>query len=67
VSGFCVGILLMYCFPPSAPEPIEDFCIHYQRVVIAKGDGKITANDDVKRRIIMNERKYQQFCNGAKQ
>lgn len=66
MAAVCLGILLMYCFPVSGGVTVDSFCTVYQRVVVAKGEGKIVASDAVKRRIIANELLYRQTCNGAK-
>jgi hypothetical protein len=44
------------------PEQIDSFCQVYNQVIVAKGDGKITASDGVKRRLLANELFYRQQC-----
>lgn len=48
-----------------APVVINSYCQVYNPVVIAKGDGAISAPLVVKRRILANELTYRQEC-GAK-
>ena len=62
MTGFCFGILIMWCPPQSGP--IEDFCTLYERVIVAKGDAAIAAPIGVKRRLLANELKYKKFCGG---
>ena len=61
----CVGIVVAYCFVAS-PSAIDSFCLTYQPVVQAKGDGSITATLGAKRRILANELLYRQQCKEKK-
>ena len=45
-----------------APPPTDSFCQVYNRVVVAKGDGAITATAGVKRRLLANELTYRDQC-----
>lgn len=45
-----------------APPPTDSFCQIYNKVVIAKGDGAITATSGVKKRILANELTYRDQC-----
>jgi hypothetical protein len=45
-----------------APPPTDSFCQIYNRVVIAKGDGAITATSGVKKRLLANELTYRDQC-----
>jgi hypothetical protein len=42
--------------------PVDSFCSVYNRVVVAKGDGSITAPLPVKKRILANELTYREQC-----
>jgi hypothetical protein len=46
--------------------PVDSYCQLYNKVVLAVGDGKITAPDAVKRRILANELTYRDQCGGVK-
>jgi len=48
------------------PEEIDSFCTLYNKVIVQKGDGKIIANEGVKRRLLMNEKFYVENCPGEK-
>ena len=61
----CVGVVLAYCFVAS-PSPVDSFCLLYQPVVQAKGDGSIQGTPGAKRRILANELLYRQQCKGVK-
>jgi len=55
----CVTLSLSSC--AHAP-PTDSFCQVYNRVVIAKGDGTITATSGVKKRLYANELMYRDQC-----
>jgi len=55
----CAALSLSSC--AHAP-PTDSFCQVYNRVVIAKGDGAITATSGVKKRLLANELTYQDQC-----
>ena len=57
----CVGILFTYCFV-ATPSSIQDYCQLYQPTIIAKGEGSISAQSTVKRRILANELTYKKLC-----
>ena len=61
----CVGLLVAYCFT-ATPGPIDSFCLVYQPVVLAKGDGAIVGTAAAKRRILANEIFYRQWCKEAR-
>jgi hypothetical protein len=42
--------------------PVDSFCSLYSPIVVAKGDGAITAPLAVKKRILTNEQLYRQQC-----
>lgn len=44
------------------PEQIDSYCALYNQVVVAKGDGAITASPGVKRRLLANELTYREIC-----
>ena len=44
------------------PEQIDSFCQVYNRVIVQKGDGSITASAGVKRRLLANELTYRSQC-----
>lgn len=44
------------------PEQVDSFCQVYNRVIVQKGDGSITASPGVKRRLLANEMLYRQEC-----
>lgn len=54
----CVTLSLSSC----AHAPIDSFCQVYNRVVVAKGDGAITATSGVKKRLLANELTYRDQC-----
>ena len=61
--------LLMLMLPllalsPSSctPEQIDSFCQVYNKVIVEKGDGKITAPPEVKKRLLANELLYREQC-----
>jgi hypothetical protein len=56
----CVALSLSSC--AHAPPPVDSFCQIYNRVVVAKGDGAITATSGVKRRLLANELTYRDQC-----
>ncbi len=55
----CTALSLSSC--AHAP-PTDSFCQVYNRVVIAKGDGAITATSGVKKRLLANELTYRDQC-----
>lgn len=59
--------LLMLSFvalSPSSctPEQIDSFCQVYDKVIVQKGDGAISAPAGVKRRLLENELTYRKLC-----
>lgn len=54
----CAALSLSSC----AHAPIDSFCQVYSKVVIAKGDGVITATSGVKKRLLANELTYRDQC-----
>lgn len=44
------------------PEQLDSFCQLYNKVIVEKGDGKITAPIGVKRRLLANELLYNSQC-----
>lgn len=63
----CIGFLFFYqCQPASLPPMVDNFCQAYRRVIVGKGDGAISANIDVKRRLAGNELLYRCKCQGLK-
>lgn len=56
----CATLSLSSC--SHAPPPTDSFCQIYNQVVIAKGDGAITATSGVKKRIYANELTYRDQC-----
>jgi hypothetical protein len=56
----CAGLSLSSC--AHAPPPTDSFCQIYNRVVLQKGDGAITATSGVKKRILANELTYRDQC-----
>jgi len=55
----CMALSLSSC---AHVPPTDSFCQIYNRVVIAKGDGAITATSGVKKRLLANELTYQDQC-----
>lgn len=50
-----------------AHKPLTDsFCQLYTEVIVAKGDGSIKATSGVKRRLLVNEKLYEECPKGAK-
>ncbi len=58
LTMLCVGLSLSSC----TPEQIDSFCILYNKVIVEKGDGKITAPPEVKKRLLANELLYREQC-----
>jgi hypothetical protein len=56
----CAALSLSSC--AHAPPPADSFCQIYNRVVVQKGDGAITATSGVKKRILANEYTYRDQC-----
>jgi hypothetical protein len=56
----CAALSLSSC--ATVKPPVDSFCQIYNRVVIAKGEGAISAAPAVKRRILANEYTYQDQC-----
>jgi len=44
------------------PEQIDSFCQVYNKVIVQKGDGAITASSGVRRRLLANEKFYREQC-----
>lgn len=59
----CVALSLSSC---AHPVPIDSFCQVYTPVVVAKGDGSITASSGVKKRLLANELAYRDQCKADK-
>lgn len=55
----CAALSLSSC---AHSPPTDSFCQVYNRVVIAKGDGAITATSGVKKRLLANEYTYRDQC-----
>jgi len=55
----CAALSLSSC---AHLPPTDSFCQVYNKVVIAKGDGAITATSGVKKRLLANELTYQDQC-----
>ena len=58
----CVTLSQSSC----ATTAVDSFCAVYEPVVVAKGDGTITASSGVKRRLLGNEQTYRGLCAPAK-
>ena len=56
----CATLSLSSC--AHAPPPVDSFCQVYNPVVVAKGEGAITAAPAVKKRILANELTYRDQC-----
>lgn len=56
----CAALSLSSC--AHAPPAVDSFCQIYNRVVLAKGEGTITATANVKKRILANELTYREQC-----
>lgn len=56
----CTGLSLSSC--ATVKPPTDSFCQIYNRVVVQKGDGTITATSGVKRRILANELTFRDQC-----
>lgn len=61
----CSTLSLSSC--ATVPPPVDSFCQVYNRVIVAKGDGAITATSGVKRRLLANETIYREQCVVKKQ
>lgn len=44
------------------PQQIDSFCQVYNKVIVQKGDGTITASPGVKKRLLANELTYRSQC-----
>ena len=57
-------MLSLLALSPSSctPEQIDSFCVAYNKVIVEKGDSKITATEGVKKRLLANELFYRQQC-----
>jgi hypothetical protein len=60
----CMALSLSSC--AHVPPSTDSFCQIYNRVVVQKGDGAITATSGVKKRILANELTYRDQCVAAK-
>lgn len=60
----CAALSLSNCVHNT--PPVDSFCQIYNPVVVAKGDGTITAAPSVKKRILANELTYRGQCVKAK-
>lgn len=59
----CVGLsLLLTNCGGHLPLAIDSYCQIYNPVVVARGDGQISAPLAVKKRILANELTYRQEC-----
>lgn len=47
-------------------NPFSDFCSRYNKVIVEKGDGTISAKPNVKKRIAANEVDYDCNCKNLK-
>lgn len=56
----CSALSLSSCV--HTPPAVDSYCQVYNRVVIAKGDGAITATPGVKKRLLANELTYRELC-----
>ena len=55
-----LGLSLSSC--SHSPPSVDSFCKVYNQVVLAKGEGAISAAPSVKRRILANELTYRDLC-----
>ena len=57
-------MLALSALNPSSctPEQIDSFCQVYNKVIVQKGDGKIVASENVKKRLLANELTYRSLC-----
>ena len=57
-------MLSLLALSPSSctQEQIDSFCQLYNDVILEKGDGKIVASPDVKKRLLVNELLYRSQC-----
>ena len=53
----CVALSLSSC--GTVPSTVASFCAEYTPVIVNKGDSRITAPSQVKRRLLLNEKLYQ--------
>lgn len=56
----CAALSLSSCV--HNPPAVDSFCQIYNPVVVAKGDGAISAAPAVKKRILANELTYRDQC-----
>ena len=54
--------LLALSLSSCTPEQIDSFCQVYNQVIVQKGDGKIVASSEVKKRLLANELTYRDQC-----
>lgn len=60
----CAALSLSSC--AHAPLAIDGYCERYNKVIVQKGDGAITATSGVKKRILANELTYRDQCQPKK-
>lgn len=48
--------------PALTEEQVDSYCALYTRIIIKKGDEQIKAPLEVKKRLLINEKLYHQFC-----
>jgi len=60
----CFGLVIMWC-QLQTTAPADSYCLTYQKVVQAKGDGEIKGKLAVKQRILANELVFKKHCEGT--
>lgn len=61
ITGLLI-LSLSNCAQLGVVKVTDSFCQVYNKVVVEKGDGSITAKTDVKKRILANELTYKDQC-----
>lgn len=58
----CAVLSLAFLKTCGDDVPIDSYCQMYNKVIVEKGDGAITAKPGPKRRLLANELTYRKVC-----
>jgi hypothetical protein len=56
------AILSLALLKTCGDDPVDSYCVVYNKVIVKKGDGSIMASPGVKKRILANELTYRSQC-----
>lgn len=56
------AILSLALLKTCGDDPVDSYCAVYNKVIVEKGDGAITAKPGVKKRLLANELTYRNQC-----